>query len=120
MRKSEANVHTRKKRQTSTEPTTAKSHGKPVALEYSAILPARLALMRWTRGGDVPHVVTCASLAARAAWYDTLQSNFQDWLQAGGMHRPEPAKRPQVILRGDVKAETPAVTAESANIVEPK
>ena len=113
-------MQTRKNRQTGSEPATATSHGQPVALQYAAILPARLALMRWTRGGDLPHLATCESLAGRAAWYDALQGNLQDWLAAGGMHRPEPVDCAEGAPARDVTADTTALAAEPVNSVEPK
>jgi hypothetical protein len=71
--------------------------------------------MRWTRGGDVPHIVTHHHpLPQRAAWYDQLQHGLQSWLEAGGFHQPEP---------GDLPADANTITAgkaEPANCVVPK
>jgi hypothetical protein len=69
----------------------AKSSGTKVAEEYAAIFPTRLALARWTRGGDIPHVHCFEhQLPMRAAWYAQAQRQFQAWLEAGGFHRDEP------------------------------
>lgn len=58
--------------------------------EYVAAFPTHLALARWTRGGDVPHVLSSTQHAPmRAAWYAEAQRQFQAWLEDGGFHRPE-------------------------------
>lgn len=58
-----------------------------VASEYAAVLPTRLALARWTRGGDTPHVFASAhNVPMRAAWYGQAQRQFQAWLEDGGFH----------------------------------
>jgi hypothetical protein len=69
----------------------AKSSGSKVAQEYAAIFTTRLALARWTRGGDIPHVHCFEhQLPMRAGWYEQAQRDFQAWLEMGGFHRPEP------------------------------
>ena len=61
------------------------------AADYVAVFPTRLALERWMRGGDVPHVMTMThNVPARAAWYARAQGQFQAWLGDGGFHRAEP------------------------------
>jgi hypothetical protein len=71
--------------------SAAKSSGTKVAQEYAAIFPTRLALARWTRGGDIPHVHCFEhQLPMRAAWYEQAQRRFQAWLETGGFHQPEP------------------------------
>jgi len=57
-----------------------------VARTQAALFPTRLALARWTRGGDIPHVFATASQPLRAAWYGQAQRGFQHWLEAGGFH----------------------------------
>jgi len=58
-----------------------------VASEYAATFPTRLALARWTRGGDTPHVFSSAhNVPMRASWYDQAQRQFQAWLEHGGFH----------------------------------
>ena len=65
------------------------------AAEYVAVFPTRLALARWMRGGDIPHVVSSTrNVPTRAAWYAQAQSQFQAWLEDGGFHRPEPDSLP--------------------------
>lgn len=70
--------------------STPTSCATKVAREYAAIFPTRLALARWTRGGDAPHVRTSAhEIPTRTAWYDRSQQQFQAWLEAGGFHQSE-------------------------------
>jgi hypothetical protein len=55
--------------------------------EFVAMFPTRLALERWMRGGDIPHVFSSRRNApVRAAWYDQAQRDFQCWLEDGGFH----------------------------------
>lgn len=76
----------------------AKSSGTKVAQEYAAIFPTRLALARWTRGGDIPHVHCFEhQLPMRAAWYEQAQRRFQAWLETGGFHQAEPGSLDSVI-----------------------
>jgi hypothetical protein len=57
------------------------------AAEYVAVFPTRLALARWTRGGDIPHVYSSTHHAPlRAAWYAQVERQFQAWLEDGGFH----------------------------------
>ena len=78
--------------------SAAKSSGTKVAQEYAAIFPTRLALARWTRGGDIPHVHCFEhQLPMRAAWYEQAQRRFQAWLETGGFHQPEPGSIDSVI-----------------------
>jgi hypothetical protein len=64
-----------------------------IAQRHLIALPTQLALMRWTRGGDVPHVPAPGrDVPKRAIWYGHLQNDFQAWLAAGGFHQPDPAK----------------------------
>jgi hypothetical protein len=66
---------------------TATSRGTTVAQHHVSLLPTRLALARWTRGGDIPHVLASErNMPMRAAWYAQAQRNFMDWLEAGGFH----------------------------------
>jgi hypothetical protein len=59
-------------------------------VDHVAAFPARLALARWTRGGDVPHVFASnRDTPKRAAWYAHTQRQFQAWLEAGGFHQYE-------------------------------
>jgi hypothetical protein len=95
----EANVQIEKKHNHSTPSSSAaKSSGTKVAQEYAAIFPTRLALARWTRGGDIPHVHCFEhQLPMRAAWYEQAQRRFQAWLETGGFHQPEPGSLDSVI-----------------------
>ena len=62
-----------------------------MSLEQSALFATRLALARWTHGGDKPHLgqSTSNSAARRAIWYAQVQQNFQAWLEDGGFHRSD-------------------------------
>jgi hypothetical protein len=65
---------------------TLARQGSPSA-EYVAEFPTRLALARWMRGGDIPHVVSSThNVPMRAAWYVQAQNDFQAWLEDGGFH----------------------------------
>ena len=69
----------------------AVSRGTTVAEEHAAFFPTQLALARWTRGGDVPHVqIAEPAMPMRAAWYTQAQQDFQAWLDAGGFHQAHP------------------------------
>lgn len=54
------------------------------AREQSVLFPTRLALTRWTRGGDMPHLCSNPRPSARESWYDQAQRDFQSWLERGG------------------------------------
>jgi hypothetical protein len=78
--------------------SAAKSSGAKVAQEYAALFSTRLALARWTRGGDIPHVHCFEhQLPMRAAWYEQARRQFQAWLESGGFHQPEPDGLESVI-----------------------
>jgi hypothetical protein len=96
----EANVQIEKKQNHSTPSSlAATSSGTKVAEEYAAIFPTRLALARWTRGGDIPHVHCFEhQLPMRAAWYAQAQRQFQAWIEAGGFHQDEPGSLDGVVV----------------------
>lgn len=80
----------KKQNQSTPSSFAATSSGTKVAQEYAALFPTRLALARWTRGGDIPHVHCFEhQLPMRAAWYEQGQRQFQAWLEAGGFHQPD-------------------------------
>jgi len=85
----EANVQIEKKPNHSTSSSSAANSSETkVAQEFAAIFPTRLALARWTRGGDIPHVHCFEHrLPMRAGWYEQAQRQFQSWLEAGGFHQ---------------------------------
>jgi hypothetical protein len=63
---------------------------RSAARDHAATFPARLALARWTHGGDTPHLRLAAHDApTRAGWFDRAQDGFQAWLEAGGFHQSE-------------------------------
>jgi len=71
----------------------ANIHDPRIAQRHLHTLPTRMALMRWTRGGDIPHVPGPGrDVSKRAAWYDRMQDDFQAWLAAGGFHQAEAGK----------------------------
>jgi hypothetical protein len=57
-----------------------------IVREQSALFPTRLALARWTMGGDFPHLhcAAAARLPLRAAWLASATRNFQEWIDCGG------------------------------------
>jgi hypothetical protein len=57
-----------------------------IVREQSALFPTRLALARWTMGGDFPHLhgYAAARLPLRSAWYASATRNFQEWIDCGG------------------------------------
>jgi hypothetical protein len=70
-------------------PTTG-GHDPRIAQRHLIALPTRLAFMRWTRGGDIPHTPAPGrETTQRAAWYGRLQHDFQSWLASGGFHQAE-------------------------------
>jgi hypothetical protein len=51
------------------------------------MFPTQMALARWTRGGDIPHVFSATRHAPlRTAWFAQAQRDFQSWLEDGGFH----------------------------------
>ena len=55
----------------------------------STLFPTRLALARWTSGGNVPHLHSNVNAPLRAAWFARAQRDFQAWLDAGGFVQHE-------------------------------
>ena len=62
-----------------------------LARSQCAQFPTRLALARWTRGGNVPHAEEHAASLPRAAWFARAQHDFQAWLEQGGFVQHEEA-----------------------------
>lgn len=62
-----------------------------LARSQCAQFPARLALARWTSGGNAPHLRGQTTLPLRAAWFDRAQRDFQEWLEQGGFVQHEDA-----------------------------
>lgn len=62
-----------------------------LARSQSSLFPTRLALARWTAGGNVPHLHGNGKLPLRAAWFARAQREFQTWLEAGGFVQHEEA-----------------------------
>lgn len=74
-----------------------------LASDHAALFPTRLALARWTRGGDLPHLHTGAP-PLRAAWYARAVREHQAWLDRGGFAQhetpcvwPAPDPLPQAV-----------------------
>ena len=61
-----------------------------LARTQCAQFPTRLALARWTSGGNVPHLDGHAN-PPRAAWFARAQHDFQAWLELGGFMQHEDA-----------------------------
>jgi hypothetical protein len=69
---------------------SAASRETTMAHHHASLFPTRLALTRWTSGGDLPHVFAAEqNMPMRATWYDEAQQRFQTWLDAGGFHRSD-------------------------------
>jgi len=60
-----------------------------LARSQCAQFPTRLALARWTAGGNVPHLHGHAHPPLRAAWFARAQRDFQAWLESGGFVQHE-------------------------------
>lgn len=60
-----------------------------LARAQCAQFPTRLALARWTSGGNVPHLQGHAHPPLRAAWFARAQREFQSWLEHGGFVQHE-------------------------------
>lgn len=100
----------KKQNQSTPSSFAAKSSGTKVAQEYAAIFPTRLALARWTRGGDIPHVHCFEhQLPMRSAWYEQAQRHFQSWLESGGFHQAEPGCVDSVIADAPAQADERAL-----------
>jgi hypothetical protein len=71
-------------------------HRTTIVHEQSALFPTRLALARWTMGGDFPHLhgASAAKLPLRAAWYASATRNFQEWIECGGFSQHEEDEAP--------------------------
>lgn len=79
-----------KKPSQSTLPLFPAKSGATQAQDQASLFQARLALARWTRGGDIPHVhASERQMPMRAAWYEQAEQHFQAWLEAGGFHQAE-------------------------------
>lgn len=65
------------------------SRDTTVDQHHASLFETRMALARWMRGGDIPHVhASERNMPMRATWYAQAQRQFQDWLDAGGFHCP--------------------------------
>jgi hypothetical protein len=75
------------------KPTVASASVKAARLSLArsqcAQFPTRLALARWTSGGNVPHLHAHTNPLPRAAWFSRAQHNFQAWLEQGGFVQHE-------------------------------
>jgi hypothetical protein len=100
----------KKQNQSTPSSLAATSSGTKVAQEYAATFLTQLALARWTRGGDIPHV-HCFDhqIPMRTAWYEQEQRHFQAWLEAGGFHQSEPGSSDSDVAetrpQGDTQVE---------------
>lgn len=70
-------------------PASVKAARLSAARSHSALFPTRLALARWTAGGDVPHLHSKLNAPLRAAWFGRAQRDFQAWLDGGGFVQHE-------------------------------
>lgn len=74
-----------------------------LARSQSTLFPTRLALARWTTGGDAPHLHSNTNAPLRAAWFARAQRDFQAWLDAGGFvqHEDEASEAEDVVFSGE-------------------
>jgi hypothetical protein len=70
-------------------PSSIKAARLSLARSQCAQFPTRLALARWTGGGNVPHLHGHAHPPLRAAWFARAQRDFQAWLENGGFVQHE-------------------------------
>lgn len=84
---------------------------RSLARSQSALFPTRLALARWTGGGNVPHLHGNGNAPLRAAWFARAQRDFQSWLDAGGFMQHEDAAE-----TADLVAEDRQVGAERQSL----
>ncbi|MGX4640663.1 hypothetical protein [Massilia sp. SYSU DXS3249] len=68
---------------------SVKAARRSLARSQSTLFPTRLALARWTSGGDVPHLHSNTNAPLRAAWFARAQRDFQAWLDGGGFIQHE-------------------------------
>lgn len=74
-------------------PTVASASVRAARLSLAraqcAHFPTRLALARWTSGGNAPHLLGYSNPPLRAAWFARAQRDFQAWLEKGGFVQHE-------------------------------
>ena len=70
-------------------PASIKAARLSLARSQCAQFPTRLALARWTSGGNVAHLPGHAHPPLRAAWFARAQRDFQAWLENGGFAQHE-------------------------------
>jgi len=71
-------------------PSSIRAARLSLARSQCSQFPARLAVARWTSGGDVPHLPGQPALL-RAAWFARAERDFQAWLENGGFVQHEDA-----------------------------
>lgn len=72
-----------------------------LARSESTLFPTRLALARWTAGGDVPHLHSNANAPLRAAWLTCALRDFQAWLDGGGFVQHDDDDAPAAVDSSD-------------------
>jgi hypothetical protein len=70
-------------------PSSLRAARLALARAQCAQFPTRLALARWTSGGNVPHLRGKDNPPLRAAWFAQAQRDFQAWLEQGGFAQHE-------------------------------
>jgi hypothetical protein len=70
-------------------PSSIRAARLSLAHAQCAQFPTRLALARWTGGGNVPHLHGDTQPPLRAAWFARAQRDFQAWLESGGFVQHE-------------------------------
>jgi hypothetical protein len=64
-------------------PSSIRAARLSLARSQCSHFPTRLAIARWTSGGDVPQLPGQAA-PLRAAWFARAERDFQAWLEQGG------------------------------------
>jgi hypothetical protein len=73
----------------SVAPSSLRAARLALARAQCAQFPTRLALARWTSGGNLPHLRGSGTPPLRAAWFACAQRDFQAWLENGGFVQHE-------------------------------
>jgi len=76
-----------------------------LARSHTVMFPTRLALARWTRGGNVPHLASQTTVPLRAAWFARAERDYQTWLEAGGFVQHDDGAPQLALVESD---DTPA------------
>ena len=71
-------------------PSSIRAARLSLARSQCSQFPTRLAIARWTSGGDLPQLPGQVA-PLRAAWFARAERDFQAWLENGGFVQHEDA-----------------------------